>query len=135
MRGADGGPWRRLCALPALWVGLLYDETALSACEDLIRGWTHEEHEQLRAEVPRHGLKTPFRNADVRALAQRVLEIAEVGLKARARYDPYGDDETRFLGVLHEIVERGTSPAEWKLEAYHGRWNGDLGHLYREYEY
>lgn len=135
MRGADGGPWRRLCALPALWVGLLYDETALSAAEDLIRDWTYEEMERLRAEVPRLGLKTPFRKADVRALAERVLEIAEAGLAARGRTDTYGDDERRYLSVLHEIVERGSTPAEWKLDAYHGRWNGDLSHLYREYEY
>ncbi|RZJ37742.1 MAG: glutamate--cysteine ligase, partial [Brevundimonas sp.] len=24
MRGADGGPWSRICALPALWAGILY---------------------------------------------------------------------------------------------------------------
>src|SRR3546814_9009664 len=62
MRGADGGPWHRLCALPALWVGLLYDDTALDAAWDLCKGWSAEELARLRDGVRRHALKTPFRD-------------------------------------------------------------------------
>ena len=84
MRGADGGPWRRLCALPALWVGLLYDQGALDAAWDLVKGWTPEEHQALRAEVPRHAFKTVFRDRTVGDLAREVLAIARA-LFTRAR--------------------------------------------------
>src|SRR5262245_13717575 len=100
MRGGDGGPWRRICALPALWVGLLYDEGALAAAEELSSGWTLADHQQLRREVPRLGLKTPFKGGTVRDLARRVLTIAVDGLSARARATGYGKDETCFLDPL-----------------------------------
>ncbi len=135
MRGADGGPWRRLCALPALWVGLLYDQAALDACQDLIADWTLEDHAYLRAEVPKRALATAFRGGTVADLAERVLEIASGGLKSRRRIDDMGNDESHFLSALREIVARGTSPAEVKLDAYHGRWGSDLSHLFDEYAY
>ena len=114
MRGADGGPWRSLCALPALWVGLLYDADCQSAAWDLAKDWTLEEHNYLRAEVPRHGLRTKFRDGTVQDVALRVLEIAEAGLKRRAILDKSGDDESGFLNTLREIAERGY-PASEKL--------------------
>jgi glutamate--cysteine ligase len=135
MRGADGGPWRRLCALPALWVGLLYDETALSACEDLIADWTPEDHAYLRAEVPRRALDTRFRDGRLHDLAGEVLKIAGEGLKARRLLDAQGMDEGHFLTVLREILARGKTPAEIKLEAYHGRWQGDFRPLFEDYAY
>jgi glutamate--cysteine ligase len=104
MRGADGGPWRRLCALPALWVGLLYDGAALDAAWALVRDWTAEERATLRAEVPRAALKTRFRNRTVGDVARDVLEIARDGLKARALLDRNGDDESVFLDTLFGIV-------------------------------
>ena len=55
MRGADGGPWRRLCALPALWVGLLYDDAALDAAYEMVRDWTVDEHRMLRNRTPARG--------------------------------------------------------------------------------
>lgn len=135
MRGADGGPWRRLCALPALWVGLLYDQTALDAAWDMAKDWTIEEHEYLRREVPRTGLKTPFRSGTVRDLAQRALSIAQIGLRNRNRMDSMGSDETGFLGTLFHIVDSGVSPAEDMLNRFENEWNGDISLLFKEFAY
>jgi len=135
MRGADGGPWRRLCALPALWVGLLYDQAALDAAWDLVKSWTPEEHQALRAEVPRHAFKTVFRDRTVGDLAREVLAIARAGLKARSRTDRFGEDEAHFLDALFTIVESGRTPAEEYLEAFHGRWGGSVDPLFTEKAY
>lgn len=135
MRGADGGPWRRLCALPALWVGLLYDDAALDAAWNLCRDWSMDEREMLRAEAPRTALKTPFRGGTLQDLAKDVLAIARDGLKARATHDTFGDDESHFLNALHEIAESGVTPAEELLEAYETRWNRSIEPLFDEYAY
>ena len=128
MRGADGGPWGRICALPALWVGLLYDSDAQTAAWDLCKDWTLEEHEYLRAEVPRRGLKTPFRGRTVQDLAKEVLAIAEKGLTARNKVSPKsGIIETHYLKPLHEIAESGITPAERLLERFEKDWNGSVG--------
>ena len=76
MRGADAGPWSRICALPAFWVGLLYDEAALDAAWDLVKDFTLAERHALRDGVPRQALKLPFRNGTVLELARRALEIS-----------------------------------------------------------
>ena len=135
MRGADGGPWRRLCALPAFWVGLLYDESNLAACVDLTRDWTLEERQRLREDVARVGLKAEIRGRTVRDLAAELLGLAHQGLARRARFNPGGDHEGGFLNPLNKIVERGTTPAEVKLDRYHGEWGGDLAGLFRKYAY
>lgn len=136
MRGADSGPWSRLCALPALWVGLLYDETALDAALDLVSGWTAPQREMLRRGAPVLGLKTPTPDGrDMRALAGDVLGIARHGLKRRAKLNGSGDDETGFLGELEDIVARGKTPADELLEKYHGPWGGDLSRAFLEYAY
>lgn len=135
MRGADGGPWRRLCALPALWVGLLYDDLALDAAMDLTADWTAEEHAALRRDVPRLALKTPFRGGTVGDLARKVLDIAHGGLKRRAQMNGFGEDETHFLSALFAILDEGRTPAEEQLEAYHGRWGGSVEPLFTEQAY
>ncbi len=137
MRGTDGGSWRRLCALPALWVGLLYDQTALDAARDLCRDWTEEEREGLRLAAAQEGLKGAFRGGTVRDLALQVLEIARAGLIARARQGAGGliPDETHFLDALHDIVERGETPADELIARYKGEWQGDLSRIYGEYSY
>ena len=135
MRGADGGPGRYICALPALWVGLLYDRTALDAAWDLVKDWTFEEHVFLRAEVPRAGLRTPFRSGTLADIARQVLTISQAGLKARSRPNRAGQDETFHLAQLLETLERGKCPAQEKLEAFHGRWGGSVDPAFTEEAY
>jgi len=135
MRGADSGASDRLCALPGLWVGLLYDDASLDAAWDLCKAWTMEEREQLRRDVPRAALKAKFRGRPVQDLALEVLEIARAGLKRRAKLDKKGRDETRFLDPLHMIAESGRCPAEEKLALYHGRWGGSVDPAFREFAY
>jgi glutamate--cysteine ligase len=135
MRGADGGPWRSLCALPALWVGVLYHQEPLDAAWDWVRDWTLEEHAYLRAAVPRHGLRTPFRGGTVQDLAKRMLTLAEVGLQRRSEEDWAGQDERQFLTALRGIVESGRTPAEELLALYHGRWRGSVDPVFREFAY
>ncbi|MCJ7421572.1 glutamate--cysteine ligase [Sphingomicrobium astaxanthinifaciens] len=131
MRGADGGPWSRICALPALWVGLLYDGATLDAAWDLCRHWSLEERERLRADVPRLGLRTPVPGGGtMQALAERVVELAHHGLTARARTNAAGDNETGFLDPLREILARKQSPADRLLALYHGEWNGSVEPVY-----
>ena len=135
MRGADGGPQSGLCALPALWVGLLYDSTALDAAWDICKDWTGAERTALRDDAPRLGLKTPFRLETIQEIAGRVLEVSRAGLANRQKMDRSGKDETMFLNVLDEIAKSGTTAADDMLAAYHGRWNGDVKKLYDEYSY
>jgi glutamate--cysteine ligase len=135
MRGADGGPWNRLCALPAFWVGLLYDSTALDAAWDLVKDFTRAERHALRDGVPKHALKLPFRNGSVRDLALEALKIAGHGLARRARKNKSGADEAVFLEPLIEIVEANQTPAERKLELFHGEWKGDIDRVFREFAY
>lgn len=130
MRGADGGPWKSLCGLPAFWVGLLYDGTALDAAWDLVRDWTAEEREALRTDVARHGFQAPFRAGTVQELALRTLEIAQAGLSARRVLDKAGNDETGFLQVLHDRAAAGKSPADTLLEDYAGPWAGDIDRIW-----
>ena len=135
MRGADGGPWDSICGLPALWVGLTYDQGALDAAWDLVKDWTREEHARLRAEVPRRGLHTAFRDGTLLDVARRTLAIADAGLKSRAREDGNGNDESHFLTSLHEIAAGGPVPAEGLLQAYQGDWGGDIDALLEDIAY
>lgn len=135
MRGADAGSWRSLCALPAFWVGLLYDDTALDAADELVRGWTAQDHAYLRAEVPRTALATLFRGRPLRDLAQEVVGLAKDGLAARARIDWDGRDETHYLGRLEQTVAEGRTPAEEKLARFHGPWGGSVDPVFRDYAF
>ena len=135
MRGADGGPWNRLCALPAFWVGLLYDDAALDAAWDLVRDFSMAERHALRDGVPKQALKLPFRGGTVRDIAIEALRIAHAGLQRRARADACGIDESGFLDPLLEIAESGETPAERKLALFHGEWSGSVDPVFREFAY
>jgi len=137
MRGADGGPWRRLCALPALWVGLMYDQAALDAAWDLAKGWDAETREALRVAASVEGLAAEVGGIRMHDLAREVVAIAQAGLKARARPGSGGmlPDETHFLNTLQESLETGQTPADELLGRYHGEWGGDLSRIYGEYSY
>jgi glutamate--cysteine ligase len=132
MRGSDGGPWRWLPALPAYWVGLLYDEDSLSAAWDLVKDWSAEERQKLRDDVPRLGFKAAIRGISVLALAEATLGLSEQGLRRRGRLDGNGHDETRYLRPLQEFVARGTTPAEELLGKYHGAWGGAVDPVFSE---
>ncbi|MCB2066701.1 MAG: glutamate--cysteine ligase, partial [Erythrobacter sp.] len=133
MRGADGGPWNRICALPALWVGLLYDNGALDAAWDLVKHWSMEEREALRNAVPAQALDAAIPGGGtLRDLAREVLEIAHSGLAARNRLNSMGDNETGFLNPLKEIVESGKVPAQRHLDRYYGEWHEDVSHIYEK---
>jgi glutamate--cysteine ligase len=135
MRGADGGPWNRLCALPAFWVGLLYDSTSLDAAWDLVKDFSMAERHALRDGVPRHALKLPFRGATVRELALEALKIAGEGLKRRNRLNASGTSEAVFLEPLVEFALANETPAERKLALYHGTWKGSVDPVFKEFAY
>jgi glutamate--cysteine ligase len=136
MRGADGGRWGRICALPALWVGLLYSDTALDAAWDRVKHWTIEEREALRHAVPRQALDAPVPGGGtVHDLAREVLDIASIGLTERAELNSAGDNEGGFLDPLRDVVASGKTFADRLLDRYHGDWNGDVSHVYEEFSF
>jgi glutamate--cysteine ligase len=135
MRGADGGRWRRICALPAFWTGLLYDPTSLDAAWDLVKDWSAEERQALRNAVPRSALKTPFRTTSVLEIARAALEISKAGLARRARTNARGEDEGIFLEPVEAILRNGTTPAEEILMRYERDWDRQTAPLYREYAF
>lgn len=137
MRGADGGPWRRLCALPAFWVGMCYEQSSLDAAWDLAKNWDTETREGLRVAASEQGLQGEFNGIKMHDLARECVAIADAGLKARARPGAGGliPDETHFLNALKESVETGRTPADELLDKYNGEWAGDLSKIYEEYSY
>ncbi len=137
MRGADGGPWRRLCALPAFWVGLTYDQGALDAAWDLVKGWDAETREGLRVAASEQALQAKVGKIAMHDLAREVVAISEAGLKARARPGAGGmvPDETHFLNALKDSLDTGKVPADELLEHYYGDWNQDLSRIYADFSY
>jgi glutamate--cysteine ligase len=137
MRGADGGPWRRLCALPAFWVGICYDQSSLDAAWDLCKGWSAEQREAIRVAASVDGLQAKVDGIVMADLARELVAIAEAGLKARGKTGAGGmvPDETHFLNALRETLETGMTPADELLARYKGEWGGDLSRIYGEYSY
>ncbi|HEY2751957.1 glutamate--cysteine ligase [Phenylobacterium sp.] len=135
MRGADSGPWSRLCALPALWTGIFYDSAALAAAWDLCKEWRIEDHERLRADVARRGLKAEIAGRSVQEVAKDMLAIAREGLKRRNRLSGGLVDESGYLAELDEIAASGVTPAERLLELYNGPWKGDAGRVFEAFAY
>ena len=137
MRGADGGRWSKICALPAFWVGLLYGgEAVLDAAWDLVRTWSVADRETLRNDVPRLGLDAPLpggrRLADI---AAEVVDLSAAGLRARAALNVSGDSEAGFLEPLQEVARSGVVPARRLLDLYEGSWAGDIARIYDEFSF
>jgi len=135
MRGADGGPWSRICALPALWTGIFYDAPSLAAAWDLCKGWDIADHERLRRDVTRLGLKAEVAGRSVRDIAVDMVAIAREGLKNRARFSGGMVDERGYLSELEDIADSGLTPADRLLALYHGEWQGDVSRMYRDFAY
>ena len=137
MRGADGGPWRRLCALPAFWVGLLYDQSSLDAAWDLVKSMDVETRDALRVAASVDGLQAEVSGIKMMELARQAVNISNAGLVARARTGAGGmvPDETHFLNALQDSLETGQTPADELLARYHGDWEGDLTRIYEDYSY
>src|SRR5690348_7510111 len=133
MRGSDANPWLRLPALPALWVGMLYDDASLDAAWDVVKDWAAEERQTLRDQVPSLGFRATIRGRSLLDLAKQCLAIAHEGLKRRRFRDALGRDETRHLEPLDEFVERGRTPADELLEKFHGPWAGSVAPVYDEH--
>ena len=132
MRGADTGPWGEICALPAFWVGLLYDEAALDTAWDLVKDWTEEERQQIRMDVPKMGLQTPFRGGTLQDIAKITLTICREGLKSRGRLNGHGESETVFLQKLDEYARTGKSNADLLIEKFENEWGGDIMRAYED---
>jgi glutamate--cysteine ligase len=135
MRGADGGPWRRICALPAFWVGLLYDAEALQAADDLTADWTFEQVLALRNSVPKLGLKAEIHGRSLLDVGRDVVALSRKGLKNRNRLNADHQDESLFLASLEEVIAKKTTLAEDMLQRYHGRWNGSVDPVFDDYQY
>jgi glutamate--cysteine ligase len=135
MRGADGGPWRRLPALPAYWAGILYDDDSLDAAWDLVKDWTAAERQKLRDDVPRMGFTAAVRGQSVLQLAKTTIALADKGLARRRRLDARGQDERRYLRQIEDYVARGITPAEELLEKFHGPWGHSVEPVFKEYAY
>ncbi|OHV75817.1 glutamate--cysteine ligase [Rhizobium sp. LCM 4573] len=135
MRGADGGPWRRICALPAFWVGLLYDDGALDAAEKFTADWSFDDVNALRDAVPAEGLRAEIKGASLIDIAREVVGISKAGLRSRNYVNGEGVDESVFLNPLDEILAKKTTLAEDMLALYNGRWNGSVEPVFEEYQY
>lgn len=134
MRGADAGPWSRICALPAFWVGLLYDETSLDDAWEVVKGWNASERRQLREDAAREGFRARVGGRSVKDVALDLLAISRKGLKARARKNWQNQDEAIFLDPLQEIAEGGLTLGEITAKRYLAL-QGDLGKLLAESSY
>ena len=134
MRGADSGPLGRLNALPALWAGILYDDTALDAALELSKGWSSEERQRLRVNAAKRGLKCEVGGRSLRDVAVDMVAIAKAGLKRRAAAIGI-EDESHYLDELEAIADSGVTPAERLLERYHGEWGGDVRKVFDELAY
>lgn len=135
MRGADGGRWSTITALPAFWAGILYDDVALDEAWQMVRDWTEEERGQLRADVPKSGLATRFRSTDVRNLARQALAISRRGLKNRHHLNEQNQDETKYLAPLERIAGEGRTVSDDLLQRYRGRWRENIDHIFEEFAF
>ncbi len=132
VRGADAGGWDWISALPALWKGLLYDETTLNKAWDMIAGWKHAEVVALMRSVPKTALKTPFLDRDVHFYAAQMLELSREGLHRMNVCDDKERCEAQYLAPLFEVISSGETQADRWLRLYHSTWNQDIDPLFAD---
>src|SRR5262249_1334620 len=135
MRGADSGSTLNLLALPALWVGILYDESSLDAAWDLVKSWTAAERQKLRDDVPKLSLAARLRGRSVYKIARELLALAHAGLVRRGHLDANGKDETHYLEILEDRLDRETTPAQELLDKFNGPWARSVDPIYTEQAY
>ena len=137
MRGADGGQWRRLCALPAFWVGICYDQSALDAAWDLAKKWDAETREAWRVAASVSGFDAVVNGQKMLDVAKELVSISDYGLKQRAIKGAQGliPDETHFLDALKDSLETGKTPADELLDLYNGPWGQDQHRIFEEFSY
>jgi glutamate--cysteine ligase len=135
MRGADSGPWSRICALQALWTGVFYDSAALASAWDLCKHWTSQDRAALRLDAARTGLKGTIAGRPIKDVARDFVAIAREGLKRRARFHAGMVDETGYLSELEQIADSGLTPADRLLELYHGPWQGNVNPVFDDFAY
>ncbi len=119
IRGADSLPASLVCALPALWTGILYDDKALAQAEELSASFTFAELEEIRPAISERGLEAKWRGAPLADLAGKVLDIASGGLERRARVNKNGKDERVHLAKISALAEKAWSPADVLLDGLH----------------
>ncbi|MEX0628710.1 MAG: glutamate--cysteine ligase [Cucumibacter sp.] len=135
MRGADCGPWEEICALPALWTGLLYDEAALDGAWQIVRHWTAQERQALHLAVPKTALSTPFRKGTVLDIVRQILPLARAGLQRRDNRNWEDFNEEIHIAPLQVIADSGRTLAERLLDLYHGAWEGELDEIFEARAY
>ncbi|MEX6632520.1 glutamate--cysteine ligase [Hyphococcus sp. ECK-19] len=135
MRGADGVPWAGICALPAFWVGLLYDDAALAAAWDVAKGWTTEMREKLRLDAAQYGLKAEIDGRSVQDVALEILDISRSGLRSRARMGNLKEDETTYLDPMVKIAKSGITMGEATAKYFLEDLGGDAKKLFEEKKY
>ena len=116
IRGADSLPSPTFAALPALWTGILYDDTALAEAEALCEDLTHDELLEVRKRIPYEALRAPFRGKPLAHFAEKVVDIADRGLARRAILSREGQDERIHLAPIKALVALGKCPADALVE-------------------
>lgn len=134
-RGADTGPWGSLCALPALWVGLLYDSEALNEAESFANSWSLEMYQKAYSEVPIKGMDLIINNNSIKDYAEELIKISKKGLKNRKMFDSSGNDETGYLNQLEEIVYSGKNQATEMLSIWKNSEEDAIKEIYKRYSY
>ena len=135
MRGADGGSWDNICALPAYWVGLLYDEESLAEAATLISDINVDDVMSARLSVAKDGLRGKLGKHNVYDIAAKTLDLASNGLRRRAIVDDDGNDETGFLQPLRTVISTQKTPAEVMLDHYHGDWAKNIDRVFTTNQY
>lgn len=132
VRSADVGPPSRLVALPAIYKGILYDDTARDRARALMEGVTSAELWSLRADVAVRGFAATFRGESILHRCRALVEEAHAGLARLAVKNAAGDDESIYLRSLHDVVASGRTFAEHLLQRYETVWGRSLAPLWDE---